>query len=268
MIAVGNMLWRIGDILDFDEQLAWTRDAGFNGVGFHASAGVPGQWCGIDPAHCDSARRASLRQRLSAFSYVEIHAPFAIELTADRLDAEIEALAPVLELAADVNASVVTVHAQVGDTGGERDAWPASMARLDRLAAQARTTIGLEITDGFAAVKAWGLSRVGVTLDVGHMYDSARAQALERLGGLGGLIRALGPTLEHLHLHDTDGVTDHCEVGTGIIEFTAIIAALRETGYRGGATLEMNPDRCSAAGIARSLAHLRQLFREGGAVGR
>jgi sugar phosphate isomerase/epimerase len=268
MIAIGNMLWRIGEILDFDEQLAWTRDAGFDGVGFHASGGAPGQWCGIEPADCDSVRRASLRRRLSGLSYVEIHAPFAIELTADRLDAEIEALAPVLELAADVDASVVTVHAQIGDTGGERDAWPAAMARLDRQAAQARTTIGLEITEGFDAVRDWGLPRVGVTLDVGHMRDSARAQSLERLGGLDGLIRTLGPALVHLHLHDTDGVTDHCEIGTGSVDFAGIIAALHETGYRGGATLEMNPDRCSAAGIARSLDRLRALAQEHGTVGR
>lgn len=268
MIAFGNMLWRIGEILDFDDQLAWTHDAGFDGVGFHASGGAPGQWRGIDPADCDSVRRTSLRQRLSAFTYVEIHAPFAIELTADRLEAEIDALAPVLRLAADVGASVVTVHAQIADTGGERDAWARAMERLDGLAAQARTTIGLEITDGFAAVNRRGLPRVGVTLDVGHMCDRGRAGLLARVGGLGGLIRDLGQALVHLHLHDTDGVTDHCEVGTGIVDFAAIIAALQETGYRGAATLEMNPERCSPAGIARSLAHLRDLCSEGRVVGR
>ena len=81
MTAIGNMLWRIGDILDFDAQLAWTREAGFDGAGFHASAGAPGKWRGLEPADTSRERRVALRRELSAFSFAEIHAPFAIELT-------------------------------------------------------------------------------------------------------------------------------------------------------------------------------------------
>ena len=50
MINIGNMLWRIGELLDFDRQLAWIRDAGFDGVGFHASAGSPGSGAALSPA--------------------------------------------------------------------------------------------------------------------------------------------------------------------------------------------------------------------------
>jgi hypothetical protein len=59
------MLWRIGDVLDFDQQLAWTRAAGFDGVGFHASGGAPDQWQGIEPARCGAAER----RRLMTFSH-------------------------------------------------------------------------------------------------------------------------------------------------------------------------------------------------------
>ena len=44
------MIWRIGDILDFDAQLDWICDAGFEAVSFHASPGDPGKWRGVDPA--------------------------------------------------------------------------------------------------------------------------------------------------------------------------------------------------------------------------
>lgn len=53
------MAWRIGEMLDIDTQLEWIREAGFDGVGFHASPGEPGQWQGIDPLA--SPPRASLR---------------------------------------------------------------------------------------------------------------------------------------------------------------------------------------------------------------
>jgi sugar phosphate isomerase/epimerase len=254
------MLWRIGDILDFDAQLAWTRAAGFDGAGFHASAGAPGRWRGIEPARATSDRRRSLRDDLSIFSFAEIHAPFAVELTSEDLAEQINALGPVLELAGDLRASVVTVHAQIHDSDAQDDAWLAGMRDLDHQAARAQTTIGLEIVDGFQAVRAWDLPRIGVTLDVGHMYAPAHSPTLTRFNGLGNLIGYLGPALVHLHLHDTDGETDHCEVGTGIVDFSDIAIGLEDASYARGATLEMNPDRCSPEGIVRSAERLRGLF--------
>ncbi len=262
MTAIGNMLWRIGDILDFDEQLAWTREAGFDGVGFHAAPGTPGQWRGLEPTECDSARRTVVREALSSFAFTEIHAPFRIHLTGDSLPAGLEELAPILQFAADLGVSVVTVHADLTDAEGP--AWLGPMAELDGLAAEARTIVVLEIVEGFEAVQGWELDRIRVNLDVGHMYDQARVQCLAPYGGIGGLIRHLGPTLAHLHLHDTDGVTDHCEIGTGIVDFEAIAAALSAIEYRRGVTMEMNPTRCSPDGMRRGLARLRTVFSEAG----
>ena len=64
MAKIGNMLWRIGAMLDFDQQLAWTRAAGFDGVGFHASAGIPGKWRGVEPLACSAKERQRLRQKM------------------------------------------------------------------------------------------------------------------------------------------------------------------------------------------------------------
>ena len=266
MRNIANMLWRIGEVLDFDQQLEWTRDAGFGGVGFHASAGVPGEWRGIEPSTCDESERERLRGEIATFSFAEIHVPFAIELRAEGLAASAAALRPVLELAHDLDAGVVTVHAQLSAADAEsgHSHWLGPMRELDAEAAQMRTRVALEIAGGFDTVVAWGLPNVGVNLDVGHMYLAANRPTLEAMGGIGNLIRHLGPALIHLHLHDVHGARDHLEIGTGVVAFDEIAAGLREIDYPHGATLELNPDHVTPDGIRRSARRVSQCFGEAG----
>ena len=258
------MIWRVGELLDFDQQLAWTRDAGFDGVGFHASAGVPGEWCGIEPSVCDAMERARLRQEIGRFSFSEIHAPFAIELRTEVLSSGIAALMPVLKLAEDLSVGLVTVHAQLphSNIGPDSIQWLAPMQELNGKAARVQTTVALEVVDGFDAVKSWKLSHVGINLDVGHMYLCANRHFLDHFDGIGNVIRHLGPALVHLHIHDVDadGNLDHIEIGTGIVDFDEIVSALMDIGYHGNMTLEFNPDRVSPEGIRRSAEHLRECF--------
>lgn len=266
MTAIGNMLWRIGELLDFDRQLEWTRDAGFDGVGFHANTGVPGKWCGLEPSACNAGERKRLRRLLQQFAFSEIHAPFDIELRTGSLPADVPALTPILELAQDLGVDVVTVHAQVcgPNSPAELAAWDVAMRDLNSRAERAGVTIALEIADGFDVVAGWGLPNVGINLDVGHMYCQTNRRALTDFRGIACLIRHLGSALRHLHLHDVDnrGMVDHIELGTGIVEFSKVAAALCEIDYRHAATLELNPDRVSPEGIRRSLAHVRNSFRE------
>ncbi len=301
---IGTMVWRIGDRLEVGEQLAWIREAGFTGVGFHASAGVPGHWSGIDPAACGSATRTRLRHELQGFAYRELHAPFAIELRAATLGPAMTALVPVMELAADLAVDVVTIHADFGTaqaphaaqgasprppasgpmaqpnvspsaapagaprptrepdtaTASQDAAWRAAMQELDAWAARMGTRAVLETIDGFEQVQGWGLARVGVNLDVGHMFLPSGRPRLAAAGGLGLLIRSLGTSLFHLHLHDVKDETDHIELGTGTIPFADLAAALQDTGYGHGATLEMNPDRVTPDGIRRSAAYLEGIL--------
>ena len=140
MPKIGNMLWRIGELLDFDQQLAWTRDAGFDGVGFHASAGIPGQWRGIEPRTCSAKERKRLRQEIEGFSFAEIHAPFEIELRSETLACDTAALTPILTLAQDLGVGIVTVHAQLPCPGADSDLarWLVSMQKLSAEAARAQ----------------------------------------------------------------------------------------------------------------------------------
>ena len=266
MLKIGEMLFRIGELLDIDQQLAWARNAGFDGVGFHASPGVPGQWRGIDPRACDAKERKRLRRELKGFSFLEIHAPFEIELRSETLATDTAALTSVLAFARDLGVGVVTVHGQLPGSPADSDSsgWRVPMQELNAEAARARTRVGLEITSGFDVVRSWGLPNVGVTLDVGHMYASANRRTLQDFGGIGNLIRHVADTLFHLHLHDVDGDTDHIGIGTGVVAFDEIAAALLDVGYRHDMMLELNADRVTPEGIRRSAQHVRECFRKAG----
>jgi sugar phosphate isomerase/epimerase len=259
MYKIGYMLWRIGPWLDVYEQLAWVRQADSEGVGLHASAGVPGQWRGVDPATCSVEERRRLCEALAPFTFREIHAPFRVDLHTETLQSDIAVLEPVLALAGDVEAGIVTVHAQLPTEDTELRQWLGPMQALNRRAAQAQTVVALEITREFDAVMGWGLSHVAVNLDVGHMYLPAHAAMREQCGGIGGLIRHLGSVLVHLHVHDVVGNVDHIEVGTGGVDWQDMIAALHDIGYARGLCLELNPDRVSPEGMHRSKEYLRCL---------
>ena len=253
MWPVCNMAWRIGDILDVDEQIAWTRDAGFDGIAFHASAGAPGKWQGVDFATADAGRRAELRQWVAQFTMAEIHAPFSLAITDDLLDARVRDLEPVLDFAGDVGASVVTVHAAVPPNAGH---WREALAPLDAAAGRIGVAVGLELTEGFRSVAEWDLLHVGVTLDVGHMYLN-EARALQPYACIGDVVREIGSRLVHLHVHDYDGAHDHIALGSGRVDLDGVLAALQEIGYARGMTLELNPDHVSPQGMQGCLAWLR-----------
>ncbi len=247
------MAWRIGDVLDVDEQIRWTRAAGFDGVGFHASPGTPGQWQGVDFETADARRRAELRNLLDGFALVEVHAPFALTLADDCLREHVEQQCRVLDFAGHVGASIVTVHADVPVDAAH---WREPLAALDAAAERNRITVGLELTAGFEWIDQWALPRIRVTLDLGHMHLNG-GQPLDPYGSIGTAVRRLGDRLAHLHVHDYDGEHDHIELGAGHIDLEGTLAALRDMGYAGGMTLELNPDRVSPDGMQRSLAWLR-----------
>ena len=256
MWDIGFMAWRIGEILDFDAQIAWVRDAGFRGFSFHASPGVPGQWRGVDPVTADRAERERLRDRLAAFSICEVHAPFALRLTRRAPLIAVERLAPIIAFAGDVGASVVTVHPEAGGDieMGRSAAWQEALDKLDTMAGHAGVVIGLETLTGcvdFEWLVEAGLENMGVTLDVGHMYLDGGAP-YRPYGTIGGLVRRLGALLVHVHVHDYDGTHDHIEVGTGKVEFDDLLRSAARVGYAGALCLELNPDRVSPEGMLRS----------------
>jgi len=98
------------------------------------------------------------------------------------------------------------------------------------------------------------LPQLCLTLDVGH------AQLLRRETTAFDLTAAYPHRIKHLHLHDNIGgnsVNDdlHLPVGSGNVDFQGILAALKQAGYRGTATLELKPHE-----IERCLPFVRTLL--------
>ena len=256
-LQLGFMVWRIGDILDFDRQVEWVANAGFESLSFHASAGVPGKWRGIEPAAADAKERRRIRQLLNPFTGCEIHAPFDAVMRPETPEPTLERLEEVLAFAGDVGAAIVTVHAEPPRPGTSEAAWQTALDRLDAAAAKAGVRIGLELSSGFEWLRQPRRKRIGATLDVGHMYLRDGA-GYRPYGSVGRLARFLGDRLFHLHVHDYDRKADHIEIGMGRVDFDEVLAALAAMRYRGALCLELNPERCSPEGIRRSAAFLRQ----------
>ncbi len=256
---ISCMMWRIGDILDFDAQLDWICDAGFEAVSFHASPGNPGKWRGVDPAATNKKVRRRLRDRLSAFSMCEIHAPFSHVLGSDGPPKVVELFRPIIEFAGDVGASILTVHGNppVGPEVSDYEAWQSTLERLNEMAEKNGVVIGLELMRGFEGLSAPRRDHIGITLDVGHMYLDEGAGYLP-YHTIGGLIRSLSDVLVHLHVHDYDGTYDHIEIGTGRVDFDEVLRSLSAIAYEGTLCLELNPDRVSPEGIRRSADFLRR----------
>jgi sugar phosphate isomerase/epimerase len=164
MNPISMMAWRIGNLLDMAEQVQWTQSHGFTGISLHASAGTPGQWQGLDPATCLPSDRADWRKRLSAFAAREIHAPFAAAITGRDDDAALLALDETLAFAHDLDADIVTIHAEVPTDPPLRQAWRKSTRQLAALARQHHVQVGLEVTSGFDEILDLDEPHLGVTL--------------------------------------------------------------------------------------------------------
>jgi sugar phosphate isomerase/epimerase len=258
MWNIAFMAWRIGDILELDDQIDWLSKSGFDSIGFHASPGISGVWQGIDPAQANFAKRQLLRQKLSAFKSIEIHAPFELTLKTSNLGIIIERLDTIIEFAGDVGASILTIHAELPSSStNDFEKWQPYLDRLDTLAKKAGVIIGLELMQDFEYLNMPRRDNIGVTLDVGHMYLND-GKGYRPYGTIEGLVRSLKETLVHLHLHDYDGAYDHLELGTGIIDFEDLLLGLSDTKYEGFICLELNPDRVSPERIQHSLGWIKQ----------
>ncbi len=134
-----------------------------------------------------------------------------------------------------------------GDTAG--DAWrpDALAASLERLAALAEAAdvrwlvenmpppmFGADAALLRRLVDAVGSDHVGLAFDSGHAMIT---------GDPVGVVRAMGPRLWGVHLHDNDGTDDaHFLPGMGVIPFDDVARALAEVGYAGPFMLEIYRD--------------------------
>jgi sugar phosphate isomerase/epimerase len=98
-------------------------------------------------------------------------------------------------------------------------------------------------------VKRLGSPAVQITLDTGHAYLS---------DGLTRAFETFAPFLRHIHSHDSDGQTDHLELGLGGVDYGEWMDALRT--YPFSLVMETKNEADVEGSILRSRAHLKRLL--------
>jgi len=256
---VSYMVWRIGDILDFDAQVTWMVKHRFEAIGFHSSPGDPGQWRGLDPLATDTQRRKDLNKLLhDHFQQIEIHAPFAILLHSAECRSALQALQPTLDLAHDLDVDVITLHAVPPEGDQPTRAWNDALRTLELRAAQANVTVALECLSGQPWFSGPASDHVGVNLDIGHMYQSHLGSPNPNQGVIQA-IRTAGPALAHIHFHDVRGERDHVALGTGDMDHPSVCQTLADADYAGFLNLELNPEVVSPQDLLDSRDRLVEM---------
>jgi len=102
------------------------------------------------------------------------------------------------------------------------------------------------------AVEDVGRENFGIQLDTAHLMN-------QRIGIETAIYMLGGKTIFNVHAKDSDGMTrGNLPCGTGLVDFTAVIGALRDVGYAGNISIEVeftdNPRRY----MKQALDHLRQ----------
>ena len=261
---IGCMVWRIGDILDFYDQIEWVKTHAFEEVSFWTLPGKPGTWQGFYAEQATQDDVATLRKSLSGISEIDLHAGFPLDSTDENTrKATLQKLAPTFRLAKDIGSSIVTIHPDKrtpGFFGRLRDSAMAhSLIQLNEVAKQSDVLVGIETEWDMPLIEELDLPYVGITVDTGHMYFRD-GEAFKPYVSLGGLIERFHKKIVHLHIHDYDGQFDHITIGRGYIDFPDIIRALRTVRFRGSLCLEINPDREPPEAICRSRDRLRAMI--------
>lgn len=100
---------------------------------------------------------------------------------------------------------------------------------------------GQQIEDVIAWLDRMDHARVGMILDVGHELTDEGENVFTVAGQPTRLLRAIGPRLRHIHLHDWRDGRDHHAPFTGALQWVEVFRGLRETDYGGAVLFEPGP---------------------------
>jgi len=172
-----------------------------------------------------------------------------------------------IECAVWAGAATVTVHSGRPREGESSSAFVAErsavLRRMGDYAAERGVRLGIENEGGtrqdyLELIASVDHPSVGATLDVGHCAYFRSCTAVddpdERVHRLNEIIltmvRSLGDKLFALHVHDVrrSDWRDHRRVGSGVIDFPAVFAELRQVRFTGLMEIELEePEREAAA---------------------
>jgi sugar phosphate isomerase/epimerase len=230
-------------------ELSWQRNfdeaaaAGFRFVELLAIRG----WVHVDPqkTSVDEVREGARR---SGVEIIGLHAG-GIDGSSDAaLASSVECLKLVAEMAAKLSAGLLVFSGMKTPEGTDAAARPVilkriakGLAELEPLLARRRIRLGLEnhyrcqieTLEDYQAVFAepvGGSPWVGATVDTGHFTSSQVDPAH--------VARALGRRVYHVHVKDHIG-TCSMGLGHGHTDNAAVVRALRESGYAGFLSTEL-----------------------------
>ncbi|MCC6445098.1 MAG: sugar phosphate isomerase/epimerase [Armatimonadetes bacterium] len=203
------------------------------------------------------SRKAALKAMLSesGIRAMTIHAPFGSDFDLSSLDTErrrsaVAAVSASIDLAVEMGAPMVVVHASSEPIGPEER--PLRMAQAQdslrelaekcesadrRIAIELlpRTCLGNNVEELLAFLEDLPPSTAGVCLDTNHQMGHYKS--------LPEWIRRLGSRLIATHLSDYDGVDEqHWLPGKGVVDWQAVVKAFQDIGYPGPMNYESAPD--------------------------
>ncbi|MEA3403575.1 MAG: sugar phosphate isomerase/epimerase [Armatimonadota bacterium] len=244
---------------------------GFEGYR-HSQGDLPGVW--LD--ELDDAGREELAGLLAPFEDVSVHAPFwevaPFSVNSALRRASREQLRATVRGAAGLGASTITTHV-IPRPGYELAEYRQDVLELYRELGDLAGELGCAVTvetgfppgvEAFAAlIRDIDHPAVGATVDVGHLRallseDERRPEAIgEAYNALVWRhVRSLRGRISHVHLHDVraEGLRDHRECGTGVIDYPALMRELLAAQYQGMLSFELEEsDDLAALGRSQRL---------------
>jgi sugar phosphate isomerase/epimerase len=202
------------------------------------------------------------------------HEPTLVSPDLEARARRIDFLNDAIDIAARLNAQCVSLWSGVvRDGAGQGEAFsrlvdglPAVLNHAERLqvilAFEPEPGMLIDTIDRYnelldqLAKKGIDISRLGLTIDVGHLHCQGELPIVEK-------IRAARDRLANVHIEDMQaGVHEHLMFGEGEIDFPPVIAALAEIGYDGMLSVELSRHSHEGPEAARrAYNYLRPLIK-------
>lgn len=260
------------------------HDMGFGAIELLAFEGAQhsqGPLCGVWFDQRTTRELQELRRQVSDFRFVTTHAPFIdLVLFTHNPGLREESLRQIrvaVEGTAAIGGTLTVVHAHPRHWFTVEESWDemvTTFRQLGELGAAHGVRVTIETmfpptVQQFAQlIRDIGHDFVGATVDVGHVAWTVPQELRGKPEGIAlyndnllALVEALGPRLQHSHLHDVRAADwrDHRAMGRGCVDWERLFTRLRAADYQGALTLELEePDRQPA--LRDSYDRLRPLL--------
>jgi sugar phosphate isomerase/epimerase len=256
-------------IPDKIERVQWIRNAGYDAI--EMRCGTTSSIGHLNPSDLSQNELKEFKKILDIFEKVDLHAMCYNKsdytlLSPDELIrcAFREELKAVCGVGERLGVDTITIHC--GSTRApisEDEAqliFAGELPKINKIASEHGVRFAIEVCDYLQPADKYELfpeieelDNLGINLDTGHMTIPGGAgckpfpfegPAYKPYGSIAGFIRRFGKNIIHVHIHDYDFYwpkrqCGHRPIGTGVIDFGAVVSALYDVGYKGSLSSEL-----------------------------